>query len=73
MPPPEVSRSPLSIHRTFVVQFRAETDAASGRVVGRIEHVASKETASFRSWAEIQAFIAQVLIQVGARCSEDGS
>jgi hypothetical protein len=60
---PKGSGSPLSVHRAFVVQFRAGTDAAHGRIAGRIEHVASRETASFRSWAEMQAFMAQVLIQ----------
>ncbi len=63
MQPPAASGSPLSVHRAFVVQFRAETDAAHGRVAGRIEHVASRQTALFRSWAEMQAFMAQVLIQ----------
>lgn len=70
MQKPAASGSPLSVHRAFVVQFRAETDAAHGRVVGRIEHVASQETASFQSWAEMQAFMAQVLIQVQAKPSE---
>jgi hypothetical protein len=67
---PKASGSPLSVHRAFVVQFRAETDAAQGRVAGRIEHVASRETASFRSWAEMQAFMAQVLIQGQAKPPE---
>lgn len=56
--------SPLSVHRSFVVQFRAETDASHGRVSGRIEHVSSRQTASFRSWAEMQEFMAQVLTRV---------
>ena len=67
---PAASGSPLSIHRAFVVQFRAETDAEHGRVAGRIEHVASKETASFRSWAEMQAFMAHVLCKVQANPPE---
>ena len=58
---PATGGSPLSVHRAFVVQFRAETDAAQGRVAGRIEHVASRRTGSFQSWAEMQAFMAQVL------------
>ena len=64
------SGSPLSILRSFVVQFRAETDAAHGRVAGRIEHVASRETASFHSWAEMQAFLEQVLLQIQANPPE---
>ncbi len=70
MQKPAASGSPLSVHRAFVVQFRAETDAAHGHVVGRIEHVVSRETASFRSWAEMQGFIAQVLIRFRAKPSE---
>ncbi len=62
--------SPLSVHRAFVVQFRAETDAAHGRVSGRIEHVASRQSGSFRSWAEMQEFMAQVLIQVEPKTRE---
>jgi hypothetical protein len=53
-----------------VVQFRAETDTAHGRVAGRIEHVASRETASFGSWAEMQTFMELVLIQVQAKPPE---
>jgi len=64
MQKPAVSGSPLSVHRAFVVQFRSGTDAALGRVAGRIEHVASRQTAPFQSWAEMQAFVVQVLIQV---------
>jgi len=67
---PATSGSPLSVHRAFVVQFRGETDAAQGRVAGRIEHVASRETASFRSWAEMQAFVARVLVRVQAKSPE---
>jgi len=55
--------SPLSVHRSFVVQFRAETDAAHGRISGRIEHVASRQSGSFRSWTELQEFMAQILIR----------
>lgn len=67
---PAPSSSPLSVHRAFVVQFRAETDTAHGRVAGRIEHVASRETASFGSWAEMQTFMELVLIQVQAKPPE---
>lgn len=61
MQTPATGGSPLSVHRAFVVQFRAETDVAQGRVAGRIEHVATRQTGSFQSWAEMQAFMAQVL------------
>jgi hypothetical protein len=33
----------------FVVQFRAVTDFECGRVQGRVEHVASGQTAHFES------------------------
>ncbi len=64
MQPPAASTSPFSVHRAFVVQFRAETDAAQGRVVGRIEHVASHQTAPFQSWVEMQAFIVRILTEL---------
>ena len=35
------TESPLSPHRAFTVQFRAETAVARGHVAGRIEHVVS--------------------------------
>lgn len=70
---PAASGSPLSIHRAFVVQFRVGTDAAHGRVAGRIEHVASRQTGSFQSWAELQSFIAQVLSKVQVSPSETSS
>jgi hypothetical protein len=70
MQPAADSVSPLSVHRAFVVQFRAETDAAHGRVVGRIEHVTSGQTAAFQSWAEMQAFMVQMLIQMQAQPPE---
>ena len=70
MQPPVASVSPLSVHRAFVVQFRAETDAAHGRVVGRIEHVASGQAAPFQTWTEMQTFMAHILIQAQAQPPE---
>jgi hypothetical protein len=70
MQQPKSGGSPLSVHRAFVVQFRAKTDAAHGCVAGRIEHVASREAASFRSWAEMQVFMAKVLLQVQTKPPE---
>ncbi len=67
---PAASGSPLSIHRAFVVQFRDGTDAARGRVAGRIEHVASRETVSFRSWSEMRTFMAKILSKVSAKGTE---
>jgi hypothetical protein len=70
MQPSAANASPFSVHRAFVVQFRAATDPAQGRVVGRVEHVASQQTAPFQSWAEMQAFIAQVLTELEAQPPE---
>ena len=64
MPSPSNKLSPLSVYRAFVVQFRAETDLASGRYVGRIEHVASGQATHFESLAELLMFISRVLTQV---------
>lgn len=70
MQPPAGSSFPLSVHRAFVVMFRAGTDAAHGRVAGRIEHVASRQTAPFRSWAEMQGFMELILSQFQAKSPE---
>ena len=52
---------PLSPHRAFVVQLRAETDIKAGRLIGRVEHVVSGEAARFRSVHELLAFMARML------------
>ena len=67
---PAAGKSPLSIHRAFVVQFRDETDVVHGRIAGRIEHVATRETASFRSWPEMKEFMANVLGKVRTNAPE---
>ncbi|MGI9303989.1 MAG: hypothetical protein ACR2RB_15010 [Gammaproteobacteria bacterium] len=53
-----------SVHRSFVLQFDAEADVASGRATGRVEHVASGETTRFGSLAQLLDFVAQVLADV---------
>jgi hypothetical protein len=45
----------------FVVQFRESTDMAAGRLEGRVEHIASYESARFHSLDELLAFITRVL------------
>jgi hypothetical protein len=45
----------------FVVQFRETTDIGAGRLEGRVEHIASSESAKFHSLDELLAFIARVL------------
>jgi len=48
----------------FVIQFRPETDAASGRYLGRVEHVASYESSHFESLDDFLRFITRVLTRV---------
>ena len=64
---------PFSVHRTFVVQFRAAPDLDRGSLDGRIEHVATQQTAQFQSWAELQGFIERVLMQNQNRPAGAGS
>ena len=52
----------------FVVQFHPETDVAAGRLEGRVEHIASCESARFHSLEELLDFIARALAE--ARDSE---
>jgi len=58
--------SPLSPHRAFVVQFRAETDVAAGRMTGRVEHVVSGQTTAFQTLEGLLAFMARMLAERGA-------
>ena len=59
-------QTPLSPHRAFVVQFRAETEVGQGRFAGRVEHVVSRQATHFHSLEELLAFIARVLTTVRA-------
>ena len=47
--------------RAFVVQFRPDSDAKSGRFEGRVEQVASGEGARFHSLGELLAFMTRIL------------
>ncbi len=67
MPLPADRPPPLSVSRAFVVQFQAETDIPQGRCVGRVEHVASGQTARFDTLDDLVAFISRVLAQVPGR------
>jgi hypothetical protein len=60
------AESPLSPHRAFVVQFRAETKVARGRYAGRVEHVISGQATHFASLEELLAFVGRVLATVRA-------
>ena len=70
---PPVQGPPFPSERTFVVQFRAETDVERGRFVGRVEHVVSGQAAQFQSLEELLAFMARVLSTVRAKRPEGGS
>ena len=59
-------QTPLSPHRAFVVQFRAETAVGQGRFAGQVEHVVSRQATHFHSLEELLAFIARVLTTVRA-------
>ena len=74
MPQPSGKRSPLSVHRAFVVQFRAETDVKQGRFEGRVEHVVSGQASHFRGLDELLAFLAHVVADLGrtSRAEEGG-
>jgi hypothetical protein len=45
----------------FVIQFRAGTDFGEGRVVGRIEHIASGRCGQFESAAALLELLARLL------------
>ena len=67
---PAAPPSSLSPHRAFVVQFRAETAIAAGRLVGRVEHIVSGQATTFDTLAALLAFIARVLSEQGAKSPE---
>jgi hypothetical protein len=51
----------------FVVQFRVGSDFESGRIEGRVEHIASGETARFDSVAALLAIFARLLEEAQGR------
>lgn len=54
----------LSVHRAFVVEFDADADLQTGRVIGRAEHIVSGRATLFQSQEMLLAFMAQVLREV---------
>ena len=67
---PSRTPSSLSPHRAFVVQFRAETAIAAGRLVGRVEHIVSGQATPFDTLDALLAFMARVLAEQGAKSPE---
>ena len=55
---------PWQTRAAFVVQFRGDTDIESGRIEGKVEHIASYEAARFHSLDELLAFVARVLKEI---------
>ena len=45
----------------FVIQFRAGTDFSTGRVAGRVEHVASGRSGQFESAGALLELLARLL------------
>ena len=54
-------QSRFPAHRVFVVQVAAAEPGVSNTPLGRAEHVVSGTAAHFATWAELVAFIEQVL------------
>jgi hypothetical protein len=61
MRPAQDKSAHLSVHRTFVVQFRSDTAVERGYLAGRVEHVVSGQATDFQSLETPLAFVAQVL------------
>jgi hypothetical protein len=55
----------------FVVQFRADTNFSEGRVAGRVEHVASGQTAHFASARALLEAFERVLSQAPPPQTDD--
>jgi hypothetical protein len=55
------SKSPFSVHCAFVVQLREPPDLAHGLLDGRVEHVASGQTAQVQSVDDLLEFFAHML------------
>ncbi len=66
MNPSTHNRSPLSPHRSFVVQFVDGLDRDQSDYAGRVEHIVSGESTHFASDIELLAFVDRVLTGLGA-------
>jgi hypothetical protein len=54
----------------FVVKFAPETDIPAGRLIGRVEHIATYRAARFQSLEDLLAFVADVLREASANADE---
>lgn len=64
-------KPPLSLQRSFVVQFRGDTGAQPAVYDGRVEHVTSGQATLFSSSEELLAFITRVLTAMRTKASPD--
>jgi hypothetical protein len=70
---PLLERSPpFAPERAFVVQFGRETAVEVGRLVGRVEHVVSRQVARFESLDALAAFMTTVLREIEATTHRSG-
>jgi hypothetical protein len=63
--PSAQSRYPAQ--RAFIVQIAQPSPGEEDVPLGRAEHLVSGQTAHFTSWAELEAFIEQVLGRAGEK------
>jgi len=53
-------RPAFAPEQAFVVHLGRETDIDTGRIVGRVEHVVSRQRARFQSLDELVSFMTEV-------------
>jgi len=58
------TQSRYPAQHAFVVQIAQSTPGDENIPLGRAEHLVSGESTHFTSWAELEAFITQVLIKI---------
>ncbi len=63
MPPDRQHQPPFPVQSAFVVQLHREAQVAAGRVMGRVEHIESRQASTFDSVEALLAFMDQVLVQ----------
>jgi hypothetical protein len=60
----------LQYKAAFVIRFDPSADIESGRIEGRVEHVASYKTKRFHCVEELLLFVGRVLKEVRAEDKE---
>jgi hypothetical protein len=56
--------APLSPHWAFVVQLRQGTPLTPTGMQGRVEHLSSGKATTFRSLAELRAFMERIVAEL---------